>query len=148
MDFGGSWCFSVDHQFLYNVSLELSWSLSHVGQSDWFWNKLSCCRQQNGSEGNFRAASAAEASHEELGVRDRANPGLHHPVGRCPPGTEWRWAGDGILSPPFFSFFLPSVCLYPRILAVKPHRSVSSRDRHRELCPFEQFFNYRISQSL
>ena len=54
---------------------------------------------ENGSKGNFRAASAAETSHEELGVRDRTNPGLHHPVGRRSPGTEWSWAGDGIHQP-------------------------------------------------
>lgn len=81
----------------------------------WFWNKLSCCcRRQNASKGNFRAAAAAETSHEELGVCDRAHPGLHHPVGGCPPGTEWRWVGgDGthqsLLS--FHSFPPDPTCL-------------------------------------
>ena len=62
-------------------------------------NSPCCCRQQNGSKDNFRAASAAETSHEELGVCDGTNPGLHHPVGRRPSGTEWRWAVDGIHQP-------------------------------------------------
>uniref|UniRef100_A0A8C0P3M0 X-prolyl aminopeptidase 1 n=1 Tax=Canis lupus familiaris TaxID=9615 RepID=A0A8C0P3M0_CANLF len=44
-------------------------------------------RRQDGSKGNLRVASAAATSHEEHRVCDRTDPGLHYPIGRCPPGT-------------------------------------------------------------
>uniref|UniRef100_S4R167 X-prolyl aminopeptidase (aminopeptidase P) 1, soluble n=1 Tax=Mus musculus TaxID=10090 RepID=S4R167_MOUSE len=42
-------------------------------------------RPQDGSEGDFRTASAAATSYEELRIRGRTHPGLYHPVRRCPP---------------------------------------------------------------
>ena len=107
-------------------SFSLLWTTSQFscGGTDWFWNKFSCCfSPQDGSKGDIRAAAAAATSYEERRICGRTNPGLYHPIRRCPPGTKWRWLKKGPIDPPCL-FIFPRLYHVYRILVVSQSKCV------------------------